>query len=347
MKNKMNELEKKYFNLRVKLKSKRNSLKAKQKRTGTITKVPALPKIPKRITESSFNKLTVSLNKVNKELAKLKGSKKSTKRITAYTAEYIKVRKSIQQKIYRARKRGFIITSEDLLPKIPLRVNKSDVTKIKKINENFSNIILKYPVVDFLTGVIIQPSNTQYKEVIETNKRYTKIPDNIKDLTQEHELDEIEEIIDTISQKPDLSETIEYPSISNIDISSLQPLETTEYIPVFDVVERIKEMIYAFESGSESSFYYSEYSGILSKIFEDNLSYYGEKEYTDYLLTVESDLSTELNRLIRYLDEQEVVEVQSFINVATLLNYGEAVNLSLYGIDEGDFRLSKNARKKR
>lgn len=90
---------------------------------------------------------------------------KRRKRLTAVEKEYRRIRKNLQSWVRAENRRGFIYNTEKLIPKIPKKITRGSVNRLKKLTpEKRRSYATAY--VDFNTGEIFTPK--------EGRKRYRK-----------------------------------------------------------------------------------------------------------------------------------------------------------------------------
>nr|DAK90981.1 MAG TPA: hypothetical protein [Caudoviricetes sp.] len=90
---------------------------------------------------------------------------KRRKRLTAVEKEYRRIRKNLQSWVRAENRRGFIYDTEKLIPKIPKKVTRGSINRLKKLTpEKRRSYATAY--VDFNTGEIFTPK--------EGRKRYRK-----------------------------------------------------------------------------------------------------------------------------------------------------------------------------
>lgn len=90
---------------------------------------------------------------------------KRRKRLTAVQKEYRRLRKNLQAWVRAENRRGFIYDTEKLIPKIPKKVTRGSINRLKKLTpEKRRSYATHY--VDFNTGEIFTPK--------EGRKRYRK-----------------------------------------------------------------------------------------------------------------------------------------------------------------------------
>ena len=100
---------------------------------------------------------------------------------------------------------------------------------------------------------------------------------------------------------------------------------TGEIIDAYSIttIELVRAKIISLKRGSKSNpkVIFSELNGQhLLRVFEDNLTYYGENDYGNYLKSIEDDLAP-LFEAIQYASLQETVDM-AFSKLITLLNSG-------------------------
>lgn len=90
---------------------------------------------------------------------------KRRKRLTAVEKEYRRIRKNLQSWVRAENRRGFIYDTEKLIPKIPKKITRGSINRLKKLTpEKRRSYATAY--VDFNTGEIFTPK--------EGRKRYRK-----------------------------------------------------------------------------------------------------------------------------------------------------------------------------
>ena len=81
---------------------------------------------------------------------------KRRKRLTAVEKEYRKIRKNLQAWVRAENRRGFIYDTEKLIPKIPKKITRGSINRLKKLTpEKRRSYATAY--VDFNTGEIFTP----------------------------------------------------------------------------------------------------------------------------------------------------------------------------------------------
>lgn len=81
---------------------------------------------------------------------------KRRKRLTAVEKEYRRIRKNLQSWVRAENRRGFIYDTEKLIPKIPKKITRGSVNRLKKLTpEKRRAYATAY--VDFNTGEILTP----------------------------------------------------------------------------------------------------------------------------------------------------------------------------------------------
>lgn len=81
---------------------------------------------------------------------------KRRKRLTAVEKEYRRIRKNLQSWVRAENRRGFIYDTEKLIPKIPKKITRGSINRLKKlIPEKRRSYAIAY--VDFNTGEIFTP----------------------------------------------------------------------------------------------------------------------------------------------------------------------------------------------
>lgn len=81
---------------------------------------------------------------------------KRRKRLTALEKEYRRIRKNLQSWVRAENRRGFIYDTEKLIPKIPKKITRGSINRLKKLTpEKRRSYATAY--VDFNTGEIFTP----------------------------------------------------------------------------------------------------------------------------------------------------------------------------------------------
>lgn len=81
---------------------------------------------------------------------------KRRKRLTAVEKEYRRIRKNLQSWVRAENRRGFIYDTEKLIPKIPKKITRGSINRLKKLTpEKRRSYATAY--VDFNTGEIFTP----------------------------------------------------------------------------------------------------------------------------------------------------------------------------------------------
>lgn len=81
---------------------------------------------------------------------------KRRKRLTAVVKEYRRIRKNLQSWVRAENRRGFIYDTEKLIPKIPKKITRGSINRLKKLTpEKRRSYATAY--VDFNTGEIFTP----------------------------------------------------------------------------------------------------------------------------------------------------------------------------------------------
>lgn len=95
---------------------------------------------------------------------------KRRKRLTALEKEYWRIRKNLQSWARAENRRGFIYDTEKLIPKIPKKITRGSINRLKKLTpEKRRSYAIAY--VDFNTGEIYTPKEGR-KRYRQDRKRY-------------------------------------------------------------------------------------------------------------------------------------------------------------------------------
>lgn len=95
---------------------------------------------------------------------------KRRKRLTALEKEYRRIRKNLQSWVRAENRRGFIYDTEKLIPKIPKKITRGSINRLKKLTPEKRRSYAK-AYVDFNTGEIYTPKEGR-KRYRQDRKRY-------------------------------------------------------------------------------------------------------------------------------------------------------------------------------
>lgn len=207
---------------------------------------------------------------------------------TALQTAYQKERRRLQQAIYRGKKQGYIFP-EDLVPKMPKRVTKKSLEKIRAIKP-----ISLYEKAEYLykeTGEVV-PAKDRKAEVKQKAIAKAKITRELK--------------------KKSITLYEDY-----------FPEEITQefegYIPTISVIDRVRSEIINLTRDTYPKIPIDSRKNALLEIFEDTLnSYENPEEFEQYLIQHQSEIA-ELLYKIEYDSKAEDVEL-SFASLGRLLN---------------------------
>lgn len=282
---------------------------------------------------------------------------KSTLQYKELKDKYVRIRKSLKQKIRYYSEQGYIIDYE--LPPFPSFITENDLNQITSLNQTFKSTLATTPVVDYATGEIV---TTNQKEIVDRNRKFNQLPVVIKDklaqldideqydIFKEHSVEEIIDTIDSISQKPSLDTGFIYPSVSQ-----LMPFEQTgffaDYIPTVDILDKVDALISQFESqvSDYGTAEFSEYAQSLRETFEDNKGFSEdtENDYREYLAQHESEITSSIGYIISYFGEHEYVQANSYLRAIKILNQGSHPMAYEDLITKAEFKTQRTGNKNR
>lgn len=265
---------------------------------------------------------------MNRQVNKLLGQDRfSLQGKTELQKEFIKEQIRLQKGLKRAEKQGYVV-SEDLIPKLPKRVTKQALEKIKKTKPSH---LYKVKKVKPLTGRAVESEIESYSKNKTVPNGKTLKGDKTKSLTStkkpKYKTSKRKSV--TSSKKKELE------GVKKDKVETKKPkkprLEVKihrerKYYPTVDIIEQIRRAIHELERKAPPPFSIEQRKNELISIFENTLlDYYDENDGTDgfnqlreYLKENEAEIFEGLE-IIMYASDSEQIEI-SFANVGRILN---------------------------